>query len=318
MKSDKFLRERQPEWDKLAAYQARLAQGGMSSLTRPELLEFVRLYRRATSDLARARTLKVRSEVVDYLNQLVGRIHFQIYTTPSFRLRGLLEYFTHGFPAAIRRNWGWVVTAALLMLVPGILAYVGVRTNPALAYIFVPAQFTEQVGQYGETGRSIGEASFMTSFYINNNIRVSFMAFALGFFFGVGSIYILVENGAILGAMTALIQQHDHSFPFWSFVSAHFGFEMTAIVLAAAAGMIVGSKLINPGPHTRGRALVLAGREAGQILYGVIVMLCIAAVIEGWLSPSSIPGEIRIAIGVANMAMLILYFTLVGRRGGAR
>jgi len=313
-KSDAWLKDRQGEWARLGGYADRLAAGGLDA---KDVGEFVRLYRRATSDLARARTLGVRSEVVDYLNRLVGRVHFQIYTTPSWRWSGIGGYFAAGFPQAVRRQWRWVVTAAALLLVPWALAYAAVQVDPPLGRVFA-GPFYDNIGHYDETGRTPGQVAAATSFYIFNNVQVSFLAFAFGALFGLGSACILMTNGATLGAMTALIAQHGQSGPFWSFVAAHGGIEMTAIVLAGAAGMMVGSKLVNPGPFGRGRALIEAGREAARMLFGVIAMLCLAAGIEAAISPSTLPGAIKIALGISNLALVVLYFTLVGRGSESR
>ena len=312
-KGDGFVRQRVGEWARLAEYSDRIGAGSAASLTPKEQLEFIALYRRVTADLARARMLKARPDVIEHLNGLVGRIHVQIYVRPGFRAAGIVEYFTGGFPRAVRRQAGWVFASILMLVVPAIAAGVAVQADPSLGRVFVPPQFYDNVGHYDETGRSGGQVAMMTGFYIFNNVRVSIAAFALGMFFGLGSAYILVMNGAILGAMTAIIAQHRHSWPFWSFVASHGAIEMTAIVMAGAAGMMVGSKLINPGPHTRVRALIEAGREAGLMLYGIAAMLCVAAVLEAAVSPSTLPGGVKIALGSANLVLVVLYFTVVGR-----
>ncbi|MBI4565541.1 MAG: stage II sporulation protein M [Planctomycetes bacterium] len=319
MRHEAFLRERQGEWTRLAEYADRLERKGPASLSSQEILDFVALYRRATSDLARARTLKVGSDVVDRLNRLVGRIHFHIYTAPSLPAERILRYFTNGFPQAVRRNRRWVAASAALFLIPALAAFAAVESNPALAFVFSVGpeyvrQLDEQFGSsFGVEGPSPGAAAMGTSLYIFNNVQVSFLAFACGVFFGLGSAYILALNGAILGGVTAVVGQYGLSGNFWSFVAPHGGIELSAIVLAGAAGLMVGSKLVNPGPYTRRRALVVASREAARILFGVIALLVAAALIEAAVSPSAWPRGIKVAIGIANLTGLVTYFTLAGR-----
>jgi uncharacterized membrane protein SpoIIM required for sporulation len=152
-----------------------------------------------------------------------------------------------------------------------------------------------------------------TSFYITNNVRVSFLAFALGALLGLGSVYILAMNGMIVGGVGAVIGLHGLSYNFWSFVASHGGIELGAILLAGAAGMRIGFSLLNPGMKTRRAALAEAGREAGLLMFGVIVMLGLAAVIEAWISPSSLPNALKMTFGAVNLAALIAYFSLAGR-----
>jgi uncharacterized membrane protein SpoIIM required for sporulation/uncharacterized RDD family membrane protein YckC len=297
-------------WSKLDALAARLHQ-----LTTGELLELVAVYRRTTGDLARAKTLKARTGVVDYLNRLVGRIHFRLYTTPGFSSGRFLRFFTHVLPQTVRRNAGFVVAATLMLIVPAVMAYVAVSANPVLLRVFAPPQFVELIDQYGEIDqRGVGEMTAYTSFYISNNVQVSFFTFATGIAFGLGSFYFLVSNGAILGAMLAGVAKAGAARPFLSFVSTHGGIEMFAIVLAGAAGLRLGAALVNPGDLTRGRALLEGARDAGVIMFGVILMLLVAAVLEAWVSPSpNIPDVVKWVAGVVNLTWIIAYYVLVGR-----
>ena len=310
MKETRFLRKSRADWSRLEAYAARLGQ-----LDSKELLEFIALYRKATSDLARARTLGARSDVVDYLNHLVGRIHFQVYTTPGWSMRKFLRFFTHWLPQTFRRCKAHVVAATLMLLVPALAGYVAVSADPALIRVFAPPQFVELIDQYGRIDqRGAGEMSAYTTFYIINNVTVSFLAFTSGLLLGLGSFYHLVKNGAILGAMLAAVGQAGATRPFVSFISAHGGIEMFAIVLAGAAGLRIGTAMINPGEVSRGRALIEAGIDAGTLMFGVILMLLIAAGVEAWISPSpNIPDVAKWILGVLILSSVIAYYCVVGR-----
>jgi uncharacterized membrane protein SpoIIM required for sporulation len=311
-------RERRDEWNRLTELADRFDRKGKASLTANELLEYTSLYRRAVSDLARARTRKAHLETIDFLNHLLGRVHLQIYTTRSSRGDAIKEYFLRGFPQAIRRNAKWVTASALFLLLPAAAAWLAVEAHPPLARVFTPPGYLDHLDEafgadFGSEGRSAGEAALGTTFYIVNNVQVSFFAFATGMLFGLGSLYILAMNGAILGGVAAAVRQNGVTENFWSFVAPHGGIELTAIVVSGAAGLMIGAALINPGPHTRGRALIEAGREAGRMLFGMIAMLALAAVIEASISPSTLPNVSKVALGLANMAGVIVYFTLAGR-----
>jgi uncharacterized membrane protein SpoIIM required for sporulation len=310
LKETRFLRKSRADWSRLEAFAARLG-----SLDSKELLEFISLYRKATSDLARARTLGARSDVVDYLNQLVGRIHFQVYTTPGWSSRRFLRFFTHWLPQTFRRCKAHVIAATLLLVLPAVAGYIAVGADPALIRVFAPPQFVELIDRYGTIEqRGPGEMSAYTSFYIVNNVTVSFLTFTSGLLLGLGSFYNLVKNGAILGAMLAAVGQAGATRPFVSFISAHGGIEMFAIVLAGAAGLRIGTAMINPGEVSRARALVEAGRDAGTIMFGVVLMLLIAAVVEAWISPSpNVHDVAKWILGVLILSSVVAYYTLAGR-----
>jgi uncharacterized membrane protein SpoIIM required for sporulation len=315
-----FLKRNRPEWARIEAYAARL-DGKGKPLSGSELFALVSLYRKITGDLARARMLQLHPDVVDYLNQLVGRVHFLVYAPPPYPFRKVLDYFRSGFPQAVRRQWRYVLASILLLIVPALASYWAVTAEPSMATAFAPPGYVEQVEQsfgesFGKEDRPSGMGALATSFYIVNNVKVSFMAFALGAFFGLGSVTVLAFNGMILGGVAAVIRMHGLSYNFWSFVASHGGIELGAILLAGAAGMRVGFSLLNPGMKTRKAALAEAGREAGLLMFGVIVMLGLAALIEAWISPSSLPNGLKLTLGAVNLATLTAYLTLAGRAPG--
>jgi uncharacterized membrane protein SpoIIM required for sporulation len=278
----------------------------------------VSLYRKITGDLARARMLKMHPDVVDYLNQLVGRVHFLVYAPPPYPFRRILDFFRSGFPQAVRRQWRYILGAVLLVIVPAVASYGAVAAEPSLATAFAPPGYVEEVEKafgktFGQEVRPSGMGALATSFYIVNNVKVAFFAFASGAFLGLGSAYIMAFNGMILGGVGAVIRQHGLSYNFWSFVASHGGIELGAIILSGAAGMRVGFALLNPGARTRKAALAEAGREAGLLMFGVILMLGLAALLEAWVSPSTLPNGLKLTLGALNLAALVAYLSLAGR-----
>jgi len=312
-----FVRLRKPEWQRLEAFAARL-DGQGERLTGKNLFDLISLYRRTAGDLARARTLKVRPDLVDYLNGLVGRVHFRLYTARAYPFRKFLDFYRAEFPRVVRRSAKPLAVTLLLLFVPAFGAYAAVKANPFLETAFAPPGYAEQAEEafgdsFGEKERSGGTQALMHSFYIVNNIRVAILAFAAGIFLGLGTILIIMVNGMILGGAAALVEYHGVAGNFWSFVAPHGGIELGAIVIAGAAGLRIGLALLNPGPLTRRHALAAAAKEAGLLMGGVITLLALAAMIEAWISPSLLPGGIKLALGAFNLIALVAYLTLAGR-----
>ncbi len=322
-----FIRRNKRDWDRLEAYATRLDRRA-ERLSAMDLFSFIALYRKVTSDLARARMLKLSRPLVDYLNGLVGKVHFRVYAARAFPARRVLDFFRSGFPRAVRREARLIVAAAALLVGTALAAGIAVSVNPLLGPAFAPPGYLEQVEEsfgptFGKEARPTGMQAVAGSFYIANNIQVSFLCFATGILFGLGTMYILAVNGAILGGVAAAIHQNGLSWNFWSFVAPHGGLELAAIVISGAAGIRIGFALVNPGRMTRKDALVSAAREAGLLMFGVIAMLVVAAWVEAVLSPSPLPNAVKLALGAVNLGALLSYLALAGRepvdaaRGGA-
>jgi uncharacterized membrane protein SpoIIM required for sporulation len=154
----------------------------------------------------------------------------------------------------------------------------------------------------------------MFGFYIRNNIGVAFQCFAGGLFLGLGSLFFLAVNGAFGGALAGYLTAQGMSGTFFPFVATHSAFELTAIVLAGAAGLRLGHALLAPGRLTRRHALVLATHEAVVLLYGVTAMLLVAAGVEAfWSSANWLPPTLRYSVAAGCWAAVIGYLTLQGR-----
>ncbi len=316
MSEARFLRQNRGDWARLEAYEARLGGKG-PALTGDELFAFVSLYRKVAGDLARARMLQLRPDTIDYLNGLVGQVHLRVYASKPYPFRRVLDFYRSLLPRTVRRLWRYVAASTALLVVPALAAWVAVSVNPHLATSFVPAAYVDHVDEmFGKSfgqGRAPGMDALMASFYIVNNIQVSFWAFALGVFLGLGSAFILVNNGMVVGGVAAVIHQAGLSSNFWSFVAGHGGIELGAIVLSGAAGMRVGISLVNPRFLARRDALVEASKDAGLIMFGVITLLVIAAGIEAWISPSILPNRVKLVLGAVNLLGLVAYLALAGR-----
>jgi uncharacterized membrane protein SpoIIM required for sporulation len=313
-----FISDRQELWRRLERLLDDLERKGARNLDDHELDEFIGLYRITCSDLVRVRSETLGDDVEDYLNLICTRGHKQLHPPAPPNPRGLLRFFSHEFPSTIRAKRGFVLAATLLFVVPIFLSVWAVVNQPSLAYLLSPpAQLEALTDAYSEGhtgGRSEGDDSLMTGYYIRNNIGVAFRCFATGVFFGLGSIFFLVVNGILGGVVGAHICIAGHAENFLSFVIGHGAFELTAIVLSGATGLELGSLLVNPGRYTRLDALKLHGPSMITVILGCAAMLLIAALVEGFWSPSGVPATIKFIVGGVLWFLVILYFVLAGRR----
>ena len=312
-----FLEERVARWRRLEGTLNRLESSGAKKLEQHELDEFVHLYRMTCSDLARARSEELGDDVEGYLNAIVARGHKQFRPRTAPEPRRFAEFFARGFPRAVRAQKWYVLAAALAFAVPTTLAAAAVARDPDVAYsLSNPAELemlTEAYAEGHQGGRSENEDSAMAGYYIWNNVGIAFRCFATGAFFALGSIFFLILNGVMSGAVGAYICTAGYSESFLSFVVCHGAFELTAIVLAGATGIRLGALLVNPGPWRRLDALKVHGPEMVAVILGVAAMLLVAALIEGFWSPSSAPPGVKFAVGGLLWLLVVAYLALAGR-----
>jgi uncharacterized membrane protein SpoIIM required for sporulation len=190
-----------------------------------------------------------------------------------------------------------------------ILSMVSSETALSFEEMYSPA--ADSIGRL----RAASTDWMMFGFYIRNNIGVAFQCFAGGLFAGLGSLFFLAYNGAFAGAIAGYLTERGLSSTFYSFISTHSAFELTAIVLSGAAGLRIGHALLAPGRLTRAQALVEATRDSAIVLYGVTAMLFIAAGIEAfWSSASWLDPRAKYGVAAICWMAVLGYFTLQGRR----
>ena len=280
------------------------------------------LYRRTCEHLALARARFYPAYLVERLEQLTSDAHQVIYQHREIGLGRLRRLFTRDFPRAVRAHSAFVWTSAALFVIPTIALGLLVYFRPELILTVVNAATVAGYEQaYSsaaeQIGRPLGAVSDwqMFGFYIRNNIGVAFQCFAAGLFAGVGSIFFIAFNGALGGAVAGYLTERGLGPTFYSFVVTHSAFELTAIVLAGAAGLRLGYSLLVPGRQTRMQSLVTAARESVVIVYGVSAMLVIAAAIEAfWSAAGWIPLPTKYSVAALCWIGVISYLTLQGRR----
>jgi len=173
---------------------------------------------------------------------------------------------------------------------------------------------------YSPTAASIGRTRtastdwIMFGFYIRNNIGVAFQCFASGIAAGVLSIFMIAYNGALAGAVAGYLTERGLAETFFSFVVTHAAFELTAIVLAGAAGLKLGHSLLAPGRRTRRQSLVHAASECVVLLYGITAMLIVAAAFEAfWSSSAWVPNAVKYGVAAVCWTVVLAYFARQGR-----
>lgn len=313
------MRKRGAAWERLEALLARAGRRGLRELQAQELFELGRLYRWTTSDLAYAQGHGFDPQIVHYLNRLTARAHAHVYgsTVETSRAR-IARFFTETFPGEFRRSWPYIGLCIALTVVWAAVAYGIVAHDPSNAYALlpeeiVPAHITKSLHD-SNFAFTPNASAMMSSLIITNNIRVAFLTFAAGIVtVGVGTIYLIIFNALMLGALGALFAHAGFGPDFWATVAPHGVIELTAIQIAGGAGLLIAAGVLLPGRLRRRDAIALNSRRAGVLIAGVTAMLCVAGIIEGFFSPLRFPADVRASVGIVTALVLIAYFGFGGR-----
>jgi uncharacterized membrane protein SpoIIM required for sporulation len=279
------------------------------------------LYRRACEQLALARARSYPAYLQDRLDRLTADAHQVIYQQRELGAAALWRIVARDFPRAVRADAAYLWIATALMAIPTLVLAVLVHQQPNLILSVVDAGMAAQLEQmYSTSAESIGRTReagsdwMMFGFYIRNNVGVAFQCFASGLAAGLGTIFFLVYNGALFGAVAGYLTERGLGETFYSFVATHAAFELTAIVLSGAAGLKLGHSLLAPKRRTRRQSLVQAARECVVIVYGVTAMLIVAAAVEAfWSSAQWVPATVKYGVAAGCWLVVFGYLALQGR-----
>ena len=280
-------------------------------------------YRELTQDLNTARAHGFDPSIIERLNSLVLEGNQILYNQRSWSLKSAADFVMRTFPRAVRSQWRSL--GASLLIFYGLAFFFGflcVR-NPSFVYQLVGEdeidgleQMYNPEGNHYLTPRDVSSDADMFGFYIFNNISLAFKTFAGGILAGVGSLVILCFNGVFLGAAAGHIINAGFGETFFPFIIGHSSFELTAIVLAAQGGLLLGYRLFVTRGLSRSASIRIAGKTALPIIAGAALMLVVAAAIEAfWSSRHEFPPALRCGAGAAGWVLLLFYFVLAGRRG---
>lgn len=310
-----------PRWEELERLLESAEDSHGRARERWDAARLAALYRASCEQLALAQARAYPAYLVQRLEGLTQRAHRLIYRPQGAQMAQLRHLVLVEIPQAVRAHRGYLLAATLLFVVPLLAAGWACWRDPGFILHLLEAHQVQGFdAMYGPGDQALGRERdadtdwHMFGYYVMHNIGIAFQCFAAGIFAGVGSAFFLVYNGLFGGAVGGYLIARGYQENFLSFVVTHSAFELTAIVLAGAAGLRLGHAWIAPGRLTRLQALREGAREAVVVIYGVIALLLIAAAVEAfWSSARWVAPAVKYGVGAACWALVLGYLAGQGR-----
>lgn len=310
MDVDAFVAAHRAEWDRLdwlVRHRRRLSGA--------EIDELVSTYQRATTHLSQLRSAGHDPALTARLSARLARARAAIggAHTPAWRSVG--AFAAVSFPAmGYRLRWWWLGTAVISLAVALIAGWWIARSPAVQASLVTRSQAASLVNHQFRNYYSQYAATAFAFKVWTNNVWVAAEALIFGVLLGIPTLWVLLQNALNLGVDGGLVIGHGRATEFFALILPHGMLELSAVFLAAAAGLRLGWAVIDPGPRPRSRALAEEGRQTITIALGLIVVLGVSGVIEAFVTPSPLPTWARILIGACAEVAFLGYVLVLGRR----
>ncbi|MBF0499638.1 MAG: stage II sporulation protein M [Candidatus Riflebacteria bacterium] len=298
-------------WDRLDEILTRM-ETSLFDATPQDVCEIGMLYQKTLTDLGKARA-RGDAILAGNLNGLVGRAYSQIYRKPSLRVMDIVTFYWSEFPRLVRARIHYFLVAFLIYAFSFSIGFLCISHDSKLLDLVIPAKLKSCIeASLYQYGSSTDQMTFTTA-TLTHNIQVAILAFLGGLPFGLGTIYMLIINGIMLGGIVSMAQGAGRLASTGSLIFPHLSIELITIFLCSGAGFIIAFALIKPGPHRRRDWLAQEGLDAVKIIAGAFPMFILAAFVEAQITPLvSIDVIWRYLIGALLIELILIYLAMGG------
>ena len=306
MNEIQFLHKNIKKWE---AFEANLEN---RSKTNPD--DVSTMFINLTDDLAYARTYFPGSEATQYLNQLTQKAHRVLYQNQPNKKRRIKQFWMSEFPLLVYASRKEVLVSFLILVVSVLIGVVSNKYDNGFVRIILGDRYVNMTlsnmahGDPLAVYKSMNQVDMFLGITINN-IRVSFIAFAMGLLSPIGSGFIIFRNGVMLGTFQSFLAGKGFLLDSVATVWVHGTFEIFAIVVAGGAGIVVGNSFIFPKSFSRIESFRRGAARGSKMVVGLIPVFIIAGFLEGFVTRyTEAPYFVRFGIIFISLAIIIYYF----------
>ncbi len=316
MKLTQFIDQRRPQWQELQTLLEQVEGSGLKSLGPERAVQFARLYRRTASDLNQAQTFVSGEGTVQYLNDLVARCYLLIHAKKDPTVLILLRDMVLGYPAVFRRCLPHFGLAAALFVLGAVFGFLASYYDSKAARSFLLPTDMPMI-QPGQEQGALGSGALagFTGFLFRHNVSVTFVAFALGITFGLGTAWLMFENGVLVGVLAAVFVEAGEVLSFCTGILPHGVLEIPAALLGGAGGFVLAQALLRARPWPRLQELGRRGKEALALVGGCVPLLAVAAFLEAVVARAPealLDSGLKLVVAGFFALLFVAYLALVG------
>lgn len=278
--------------------------------------EMASAFTQMVDDLAYAKTFYANSKTEQYLNKQAAKIYLDIYSNRKEEKSRLFLFWKYELPLTIGKYHKVLLFSFIVFVVFFLLAFLISMQDAEIARNFFGDNYVQKTLENIEKGNPFGiyESGNPLLSWLGimiNNIKVAFIFFVSGIFCGIPTMYKLAETGAMLGVFDALFASHGYGIQFWLVVFVHGMFEITAIIIAAMAGLVLGKSFLFPGTKKRLEAFREGAKDGVKIMIGIIPVFIIAAFFEGLVTRLYNDASLLTTFVTTSSAIFVIWYFVI-------
>ena len=304
-----FIKQNKKKWEEFE----KLIKSGQNS-TADKLAE---IYIKITDDLAFSRTHFQQSQLTGYLNNLASDIHLSIYKNKKEESSRFINFWRWELPQVMSQSLKYVLISFVIFVVSGIVGALSAAHDDTFVRLIMGDQYVNATLSNIDKGdpmavyKQMGQTEMFLGITFNN-IRVSFLVFVAGIFTSIASGYLLFSNGIMLGAFQYFFYQKGLLMTSALTIWIHGTLEISAIIIAGAAGIIMGNGLLFPGTYSRLQSFKNGAKRGLKIIIGLVPIFILAGFLEGFVTRmTGIPDLFKIAIILGSAIFIFIYFIFI-------
>lgn len=304
-----FIKQNKNKWENYDQLLKRSSQ-----ISADQLAE---LYIKIADDLSFARTHFGNGQLTQHLNSLASRIHLSVYKNKKEDSYRIITFWKDELPKVMSESLRYVLISFLIFVISATIGALSAAHDDTFVRLIMGDDYVNATLANIEKGdpmavyKQMGQTEMFFGITYNN-IRVSFMVFAAGLFTSFASGFILFQNGIMLGAFQYFFYQKGLLFTSVLTIWIHGTLEISAIILAGAAGIIMGNGILFPGTYSRINSFRKSAKKGMKIVIGLVPIFMVAGFLEGFVTrQTEMPTILKLSIILGSAFFILIYFIFI-------
>ena len=308
MREVTFLKKNAEKWKQIEAF--------LTSKGNVDPDKLAELFIELTDDLSYSRTFYPQSKTTQYLNSLTAKIHQSIYKTKKERKERFIQFWKYEAPLLFYKHRKEISISFFIFITAMLIGVVSAAGDSGFVRLILGDSYVNMTLENIDKGDPMAVYKKMNGIDMFlgitfNNIRVSFFAFMMGLVFSFGTGWILLRNGIMLGAFQYFFHIHDLLIDSVLVIWIHGTLEISAIIIAGAAGLTLGNSFLFPGTYSRKQSFMIGAREGLKIIVSLIPIFIIAGFLESFVTRhTGMPVFLSLTIILGSLFFVVWYFII--------